>query len=204
VRSFSLGLERVLGAVARRGESPAGRLLRIAPVRCALHRRAVRAWRATDEPLIVCFGNINRSPFAAQLARRRAGSRARSGGFYPQAGRCSPPGTVAGARAYEVDLSAHRSVVVDDAALARAPAIFVFDLQNLASVAARWPRALRRTHLVGALAEEGSLLIADPHGRGTLVLEQVLAQIATAIEHADRGDGDGARAATARAARGRG
>jgi protein-tyrosine-phosphatase len=161
------------------------RLLGLPPIRRALHRRALAAWRATDEPLVLCFGNINRSPFAATLARRRAGSRASSAGFYSQAGRPSPPLTVTCAHARGVDLAAHRSAIVSDEQLAKAPAIFIFDLENLARVAARRADALRRTYFLGALAPGGAVLIADPHGRGPEVLECVLSEIQRAVGDAD-------------------
>jgi protein-tyrosine phosphatase len=187
-----LTLERALAAAARIGERSIGRLLRLAPIRRLLHHRATSAWRATDEPLILCFGNINRSPFAAALARRRAGSRAGSAGFYPQAGRPSPPLTVAGARARGVELDAHRSAIVSDEQLAGAAAIFIFDLENLARVAARRAGALRRMHFLGALAPGGAVLIADPHGRGQAVLEDVLSEIQRAVEYADLTQGNAA------------
>ncbi len=180
-----LTLERVLGALARRGEPLLARLLAIGPIRRSLHRRALRAWRATDEPLIVCAGNINRSPFAAHLASQRSGSRARSAGFHPEAGRPSPQLTVAAAQARGVDLAAHRSAVLDHAAVSSASAIFIFDLENLARLAAREPRALPRTHLLGMLADERGVVIADPHGRDRAFLEGVLTQIETAIRRAD-------------------
>lgn len=179
-------LERILSAGARRVEPLAAHLLRRDPVRRVLRSRAGRAWRASDAPLIVCYGNINRSPFAEHLARRRPGSEASSAGLYRKAGRPSPPLTITVAARHGVDLDGHRSVVVDERLLDNAPAIFVFDLDNLARIAARHPVALRKTHLLGALADSGDPLIADPHGCGELVLEQVLSQIEQAISRADQ------------------
>jgi protein-tyrosine-phosphatase len=150
-----------------------------------LRRRARRAWRATDAPLILCYGNVNRSAFAAGLARSRGRAGARSAGFYPQEGRLSPDATIACAGRYGVDLSDHRSRRATPRDLADAPAIFVFDLGNLARVAMLDPRALIRTHLVGSLDDDPCVLIADPHGRGQAVLEDTLARIARAVEHAE-------------------
>jgi low molecular weight protein-tyrosine phosphatase len=172
---------RALGAAARAGEPLIGRLLGLAPIRGALRRRALRAWRASDEPLIVCLGNVNRSPFAARLAEQRAGSNASSAGFFPAAGRSSPEATVAAAAARGVELRSHRSAVVSDEQLASAPAIFIFDLENLVLLALRRRSALRRTHFLGALALSGPVLIADPHGRPPSVLEAVLEQIERAV-----------------------
>jgi protein-tyrosine-phosphatase len=177
--------ERVLIAAARRLERPADALLRRSRMRSALHRRAVRAWRATDAPLILCYGNINRSAFAAALARRRGRRGAWGAGFYPAQGRPAPAATIAFATVYGVDLRDRRSRVVTREELAAAPAVFVFDLENLAHVALRNRSALARTHLLGALDEDPRVLIADPHGRPPAVLEQTLARIARAVEHAE-------------------
>jgi protein-tyrosine phosphatase len=179
-------LERALSAVARRIEPLVGRVLAREPARGALHARALRAWRATDEPLIVCYGNINRSPFAAQLARRRAAANPTSAGLYMRAGRPSPPLTVAVAAAHGVDLSAHRSVILDHELLERASAVFLFDLDNLVRIAVRHPPALRKTYFLGALAGAGNTLIADPHGHGPRALEEAFAEIEQALARGDR------------------
>ena len=97
----------------------------------------------------------------------------------------SPAVTIACAARYAVDLAAHRSARVSRGELGRAPAIFVFDLENLARVGSLAPRALARTHFVGALDDDRRVLIADPHGRGPEVLEATLARIAQAIERAE-------------------
>lgn len=178
-------VERLTVAVARRLERPAQAILGRTRVRSALHRRALRAWLATDDPLILCFGNINRSAFAAALAREQGRAGARSGGFYPEPGRPSPPATVAGAERYGVDLAGHRSSCVNRAELAGAAAIFVFDLENVARVAAWAPAALARVHVVGSLDDDPRVLIADPHGRGDAVLEQTLERIARALAAAE-------------------
>ncbi len=178
-------LERGVARLARALSGPARSILSLAQVRSRLHDRALSAWRATDAPLILCHGNINRSAFAEALARRRPGSHAASGGFYPQPGRTSPERTVALAERYGVDLRPHRSAEVSGEELAAAPAIFVFDLENVARVAARRPGALARTHLLGALSARGDVIIEDPHGRGEEVLEQVLSRIAEAIAAGD-------------------
>lgn len=157
------------------------------PIRGPLRRRALRAWHSTDAPLILCYGNINRSAFAAALARSRGRAGANSAGFYPEEGRPSPEATVACAGRYGIDLTDHRSHRVTRRDLADAPAIFVFDLENLARVARLAPLALVRTHFLGTLDDDPPMLIADPHGHGQAVLEDTLARIARAVNHAQEG-----------------
>jgi protein-tyrosine-phosphatase len=178
-------VKRLLVAAARRLERPAGSVLGRSRVRLWLHGRAVRAWRGTDAPLILCYGNINRSAFAAALAVQRGRAGAHGAGFYPEEGRSVPGTTIAGARRYGVDLAGHRSRLVTRADLEGARAIFVFDLQNLVQVAALAPSALARTHLVGSLGEAPCVLIADPHGRGEAVLESTLARVAAAVDRVE-------------------
>jgi protein-tyrosine-phosphatase len=193
----SLPIKRALKAAARAAEPTIGRLLDTPRIRSALHQRAERAWRATDAPLFVCFGNINRSPFAAQLARRIAPtSRATSAGFYPMAGRPTPPPTVKAAQARRVNLTVHRSTVVSQPLLDAAQAIFVFDLQNVLEIASTRPRALRRTHLLGALASSEPIFIGDPHGRDQATLEAVLDQIERSLISAPTIRDAGGEAAT--------
>jgi len=177
-------VERIAIAAAARLHAPAERLLGTARIRRALRRRALRAWHATDTPLILCYGNINRSPFAAQLARRDCAKAASSAGFYPVAGRRSPSATIVGAARYGIDLSSHRSATIDARQLDHAPAIFVFDLVNLAAIACRRFRALRRTHLLGTLSASGATLVPDPHGQPPDVLGRVLLAIRQAIADA--------------------
>jgi protein-tyrosine phosphatase len=156
-------------------------LLEWPPLRDWLRRRALAAWRAGHPPLILCYGNINRSPFAAALVRaRRPGTR--SAGFYPVENRPAPDDTTACAARYGVDLTAHRSRCVTNEELRSAEVIFLFDLETVARVVARAPRALARTHLVGSLDGDPRVLIADPHGRGTRILEDTLSRIAQAVE----------------------
>ena len=72
------------------------------------------------------------------------------------------------------------------AELAGTTAIFVFDLENVAQVAALAPSALARVHLVGSLDDDAArVLIADPHGRGEVALRQTLERIANALAGAE-------------------
>lgn len=91
-------------------------------------RRRARARLArahVDSVLFVCHGNICRSPFAEHAARGRLGDviRVTSAGFIGP-GRTSPSEAVTAARAFGVDLTAHRSTMLT-AAAARAAGLVV-------------------------------------------------------------------------------
>jgi protein-tyrosine phosphatase len=140
------------------------------------------AWQTTSEPLILCYGNINRSPFAAELARLQTGTSAKSAGLYAISGRPASDDAVRLGREYGIDLLEHRSNAVGRDDLRRAGAIFVFDLEDVARIACREQCALRRTHFLASLAPNGGITIADPHGRGAPALLEAFAQISDALQ----------------------
>jgi protein-tyrosine-phosphatase len=181
VRAEARG-ERALAKLARGLAAPLGRLLALGPLRGWLHRRAVTAWDGGSQPLILCYGNINRSPFAAGLARQGPAPSASSGGLYTQEGRPSPPTTVRVAQERGVGLAEHRSHLTTRDQLLTAPAIFVFDLENVVRVGWRAPLALRRVHLWACLAAAGPALIEDPHARGEQALNRAFDQIEGALD----------------------
>jgi len=181
--------EHLLAAAARRLERPAELVLSAGPVRRRLRRRALRAWEASEAPLFLCYGNVNRSAFAEALVRDRTEKRPASAGFYDVPDRPSSENAIASAAALGVDLASHRSTVATSEQLSGADAIFVFDLENAVQVALRNPRALRRTHLVGSLDGGRPVLIRDPHGRGPDEPARTFARIARAVWSAGASDG---------------
>jgi protein-tyrosine phosphatase len=174
--------ERAAVALARLLEPAIERILRIGWIRRRLRRRALAAWNASSEPLILCYGNINRSSFAAALARARTSSEPRSSGFFPTPGRPASAQAIEQARQYGLDLSGHRSTLVTAEQLHRAEAIFLFDLEHLARLACTEPRALRRAHLLGALPADGPVIITDPHGAGAQAMRDAFARISEVID----------------------
>jgi len=117
----------------------------------------------TERPLIlfVCTGNICRSPFAAEAARKRleaAGFEVGSAGTIADRGRPSTDDAVAAAAELGIDLTAHRSRPVTDDQLARAEHVYVMDGTHLDH--------LRRSRPDAELLDPDGADIADPYGRG--------------------------------------
>ena len=153
------------GMVLRGGTLVLDVVVGMPPFRGYLHRRAVNALHSARGVLLACHGNVNRSAFAAALARDRwPGIEITEAGTYPMGDRPSPPQTIAAARHLGVDLSTHRSTVLTPDMLEQTDAIFLFDARNLIETLRLRPSAWRRTHLFGALTYEGPLTIRDPHG----------------------------------------
>ncbi|HTK57312.1 MAG TPA: hypothetical protein VL295_10805, partial [Gemmatimonadales bacterium] len=96
----------------------------------------VRALPTVRDLLVVCHGNICRSPFAAALLEARirsTGITVHSAGFLGQ-GRPAPPHAVTAARARGVDLAAHRSRLVVPSLLRSADLIIVMEEAHRATL----------------------------------------------------------------------
>lgn len=128
------------------------------------HSRAVLESGSPRRLLVVCYGNIYRSPYAARLLGDRLGSayEVRSTGFHRVADRPSPPAHVEMSLQSGVDLRAHRSTIVTAADLQWADAIVLMDRHH-------W-QALRKLgadpeKLIWLGALDGGAEIADPYGK---------------------------------------
>ncbi len=131
--------------------------------------------------LVICYGNIYRSPFVAQRLRSLSpGLAVRSAGFHPQPGRTSPAGHVIMAKGYGIDLSKHVSSVVCLKDNSWADVVILMDRSN-------WVR-LRRMGFdhrkfvwLGALAP-GPLEIEDPYNLDDDSAAAVLDRMAACVE----------------------
>jgi protein-tyrosine phosphatase len=81
--------------------------------------------------LVVCYGNIYRSPFAGVSLRQSLPQmEVRSSGFHRVAGRASPERHVIMSRARNIDLSSHRSSKVTPEDLQWADIVVLMDRHN--------------------------------------------------------------------------
>lgn len=128
-------------------------------------RRSEQRLRAAPlrKVLVVCYGNIYRSPFLAQYLHARLGDAVavRSSGFHPVEGRSSPEAHIAASARLGVALHEHRSAILTNADLEWADIIVLMDRHN-------WDAAVQRGAVVSKLVWAGSLAggapeIADPY-----------------------------------------
>ena len=126
-----------------------------------------RALRSAGKILVVCHGNIIRSPFAARLVadalRDRPGIAIRSGGLAAIAGKPSHPGAVAAASKQRVDLTGHQASPLDEQVVDTSDVIFVMEFAHLVAIRRRFPAAERKTFLLTCLASDTPLEIQDPY-----------------------------------------
>jgi glycosyltransferase involved in cell wall biosynthesis/protein-tyrosine-phosphatase len=116
--------------------------------------------------LVVCHGNIIRSPFAARLIAQAVGNRRSlsivSAGLEAEAGRPPHPTAVLTATPLRVDLSDHTASRIAPDTVANADAIFVMDVQQLLTMRRRYPGARHKTLLLTCLAADTPLEVRDP------------------------------------------
>lgn len=188
-------LERLLTAVLRH---PAARAVKAAwrDVRWRLRRPTLPTGDLPPPPLtlvFVCKGNICRSPFAARYAERRlrelavTGVACRSAGYAPSQAPASPPHAIAAARAYQVDLAAHRPLGLTAGAGAT-EVVVVMEASQLDILAAH---GVPRERLVllprfapARVAGTGYRRdnIEDPFGQPLPAFERCYAQTAAAVD----------------------
>jgi protein-tyrosine-phosphatase/predicted ATP-grasp superfamily ATP-dependent carboligase len=127
--------------------------------------------------LVACKGNICRSPFAEACLKRYGDFEVRSAGLYPVEGRESPPEAREAARAFGVDLTAHRSRILTAEDAAWADTILIFDREQRRAIAKQFPEAARKVHYLGALGPQANPAIRDPWGRDVAEFAAVYREI---------------------------
>jgi protein-tyrosine-phosphatase/predicted ATP-grasp superfamily ATP-dependent carboligase len=131
------------------------------------HRRLVRLYRSARGVIVLCYGNICRSPFAEKLLDQVVTNKVvASAGTHLTTGRKSPPESTEAATAFGVDLLNHRSRVVTSEQLESADLIIVFDRRNWLAVRSMCPEVMARVAYLGAADTTEPLEIQDPFGNG--------------------------------------
>lgn len=133
--------------------------------------------------LVLCHGNICRSPFAAALLAARIPDReVRSAGL--QAGEGSPadPVAVACAARMGVSLTQHRSRRVCGEVLAWADLILVMQGSHVAWIEREWPQFAARVRMLGDFLPAPPHLLPDPWGERDEVFDHVFSRLTSAVE----------------------
>ena len=151
-------------------------------------RKAVDALRARSRPqtvLVVCHGNICRSPFAAALLARELAAHdmtVQSAGF---AGfnRPAVPAAIAAAQRHGLDLGDHRSRLVTADLVRNADLIVVMEAAQQRSICERFGRRPIDVVVLGDFDPEpvDTRTIRDPVNESQEVFEQVYERIARCV-----------------------
>jgi protein-tyrosine phosphatase len=138
--------------------------------------------------LVVCTGNICRSPMAEGLLAARLAERGRSVRL-ASAGIGALVGHPADATATEllalrgIDLRAHRAQQLTSRLLAEFELVLVMEEEQQRAIEMRYPTARGRVHRIGKI---GKFDVLDPYRRGRPAFERSLALIDRGIEEMGR------------------
>lgn len=142
------------------------------------------ALQSAKSLLIVCHGNIIRSPFAACLVARALDNRRpisiASAGLEAVPGKSPHPTALLAAATRSVDLRGHTASLVSGNLVASSDLIFVMDVPQLVAMRQRFPDARGKTFLLTCLAPETPLEIGDPVEGGESMFQSCFSHIARA------------------------
>ena len=129
--------------------------------------------------LVVCIGNICRSPMAEGLIRQAVpGVQISSAGMSALVGRGADPIAVQIMAGVGVDISAHRARMLTDAIARDADLILVMDEQQKQQLAAQYPYARGKVFKLGEAARQD---IPDPYRQYPEVFRTVFSLIETGV-----------------------
>ena len=133
--------------------------------------------------LVVCHGNICRSPFAAAyLSNRIPELEVRSSGLAAGAAWPADPTAVRVAARHGLDLSQHHSRPLAPADLNEPDLVLVMEAAQAAAFRARAPALAERVYVLGDFLTAPPFGIADPFGCSEAVFERTFAQIVAALD----------------------
>lgn len=146
--------------------------------------------------LVICIGNVCRSPMAACLLRRvLPACDVASAGLAPPLGAPADPSAVRLLAREGYDLASHRARAVDEALVESADLILVMDSEQRDELERVYPQACGKTH---RLCEFMHTDVPDPYGCSpsmfVIVLElikQGIASWSTRLEEVVPADGQG-------------
>lgn len=121
------------------------------------------AWRQAERIVVVCYGNVCRSPFATgYLQHRRPDLTVDGAGYYPSEGRTTPENAVTAAAEFGVDLSGHTSRILTEAMMEQADLVLVFDEKNYGIVCQNHLLQADKVFPLGLVESETDWIVSDP------------------------------------------
>ena len=136
--------------------------------------------------LVVCYGNICRSPFVERLLKKSldpARVEVQSCGFIEREGRHSPEDYLFAVLEEGIDLSSHRSTAMTRERVRWADLILLMDYRNWTMLKDFDPGAESKSLWLGAFGSSGSGEIPDPYGKEPEEMRSIIKAMAEATAH---------------------
>ena len=136
-----------------------------------------------DRVLVVCVGNICRSPMAEGLFRERLGRRPRfqvsSAGVAALRGEPADPVALQLLRERGIDIGAHRARQLTPALVSQVELVLVMEQGHERAVLDMVPQARGKVHRIGKF---GNFDVPDPYRQGRPAFEQALRLIERGLD----------------------
>ncbi|MEW8324168.1 MAG: hypothetical protein AB2606_16095 [Candidatus Thiodiazotropha taylori] len=141
---------------------------------------AINSAQNIDHILVLCYGNIYRSPLVEYLLGKSLSDtdiEIRSAGFHDKTGRSCVEEyqKLLAERGY--DLTAHRSSRISQDDIEWADLIVIMDRKNWDLLSCMAPSALNKTIWIGAFSPNLSVEVIDPYNQGNEKTRQVISQL---------------------------
>lgn len=161
-----------------------GKVCNSYPFRWYKSRQLLKAAQNSQSILFLCYGNICRSPFAAQYARTILpdSMHITSSGFHQKELRLAPQLAISAAGTLGINTEEHRSSIVSDNDINNADIILVFDHKNLEMMEKNHSNHMKKTFLLGHTRISGTGIIDDPYGENEAVFINTFKRIILAID----------------------
>lgn len=130
--------------------------------------------------LVLCYGNIYRSPFVGQRLRdllSDSGWEIRTAGFHHKEGRSCEKSFVARAAKLGTDLGSHRSRLVTEGDMAWADLIVIMDGQNRLLLHDMSKEVGRKVVWLGTLLQDARPDVTDPYGLDDELVDGTVARL---------------------------
>jgi protein-tyrosine phosphatase len=133
--------------------------------------------------LVVCAGNLCRSPFAATLlAAQCPDLTVRSAGLSTRDGSPAEPAAIEAGRRRGTPLDGHRARQVSESDVRAADLVLGMEGWHIAELAARFGAPRFRVRLLGDFLAEPPFALPDPYGQPDAVFDVVFGRIAAAVD----------------------